>query len=152
MKKSISKTVSDTSVQFDFNGEKLLECKLSELSDEIINRLALHGLSQKVGDSYASHEGMSDAHAKASGVFESLKAGQWNAGRTGNGGDLVEAIMELTGKSRDDAATLLADMDSDKRKELRKDKRVAAILARMKADRAAQRAALADDAPLEDLF
>ena len=50
VKKSVS--VENESVTFGFEGNSV-EFRLDQLSGEMITRLALHGLSQKLGDSYA---------------------------------------------------------------------------------------------------
>lgn len=148
---SIKKTVNDNHVHFDFDGDRELTCSILDLPDEMIQRLALHGLSQKVGDSYAANEGMADAHSKAEAVWDSLKANQWNAGRTGGGGDLTEALMNVTGQDRETVSTKLAGMGADEKKAIRKNAQVAAELARIKAERAAQRAASSGDS-VEALF
>ncbi len=78
-------------VEFDFtkDGGEKLAVALSELPAEIVQRLALHGLSQKGGDSYAAAKNQANpvawAQEQVKGIIESLKKGVFNAGRTGEG-------------------------------------------------------------------
>jgi hypothetical protein len=139
---SIKKTVNESNqtVSFDFDGEHSLQCGLEALSTEMITRLALHGLSQKVGDSYSANQGTADAFGKASEVYAGLQAGNWNTGKSGGGGDLVEAIMKETGKDRDTVSGAIAAMTKEDRKALRARPQTAAILAAIKAQRMAERA------------
>lgn len=149
---SIKKLTTESGVTFDFDEQHELVTDLANLPQEIVQRLAVHGLSQKVGDAYANNDGPADAYARAKVVYESLQAGQWNAGRSGAGGDLVEAVMGETNQSREAVTERLAAMSKEEKTALRKNAKIAARLATIKAKRAAERAALADDEPLEALF
>ena len=82
--KKVSKTVSDTAVTFEFATGEVEEVSPSDLPAEIQKQLILHGLSQKLGDSY-SGEDADKCHAIFSGVLKNLVEGNWSA-RSGGGG------------------------------------------------------------------
>ena len=65
---------------------------LHDLSEVMIKRLALHGLSQKLGDSYAnaSADG-SDPRERANSVWANLSNNEWGTER---GGGLEEKLEE----------------------------------------------------------
>lgn len=122
----------------------------------LLEQAALHGISQKVGDSYAgalkATEGL-DITPEAWSVqqvhenAERIRNGDWNL-RTGGGGaavtDLAVALAEATGSTIEEVSERLATLEGDKGKEikarLRKQPKVAAILARIKQERADKKA------------
>lgn len=135
-------------VDFDFVDGTSLGIALSDLPEEIVKNLALHGLSQKVGDSYAGTETVEDAISQANGVAARLKAGDWKAAREGGGGRpkitlIVEALHRATGKELEECRELVASMEDDAVKELKKHPQVHAHITAINAERAAERAAKA---------
>jgi hypothetical protein len=78
VKKSVS--VESQSVTFGFENNEM-EFRLDTLPAEIITRLALHGLSQKLGDSYADSTKVTDPEKAACGVWNNLKEGNWGRER-----------------------------------------------------------------------
>lgn len=155
---SIKKSVNEQTqtVSFDFDGKGNIIADLSRIPAHIVTKLALHGLSQKMGDAYASNNGAMDAKGKAEEVYNGLLAGQWNTGKSGGGGDLVEALMMVASKGREDCAAKISGMTEEERKALRKNAKIASALLTIKAKRAAERAAavVTDDSgdDLESLF
>ncbi len=85
-------------VTFDFtkDGGDAVVVGLGDLSEDIITRLALHGLSQKVGDSYANAKNQADplkwAQEQVQSVIKGLKEGVFNIGRTGEGTTRVSML------------------------------------------------------------
>ena len=64
MAKIANKIVGEEAVTFEFaNGEQVV-ARLDALTPEMVKRLAIHGLSQKMGDSYARAAGAGDAIEK----------------------------------------------------------------------------------------
>jgi len=111
MAKIANKVVNGNGIQFIFiDGGEELECSIEMLSTDIIHQLALHGLSQKVGDSYSGAESVVEARALAQGVWDNLKAGNW-AVRSGRGGKVVEAMVRATGKDYGECLTVWNAMD-----------------------------------------
>lgn len=89
VKKSVS--VENESVTFGFEGNNM-EFRLDQLPGEMITRLALHGLSQKLGDSYADSTKVTDPEKAATDVWNNLKDGNW--GRERASVDYDAAIVE----------------------------------------------------------
>lgn len=89
IKKSVDMEAGCVVINFEDQVEKY---KLNDLSEVMIKRLALHGLSQKLGDSYAnaSADG-SDPRERANGVWDNLSNNEWGTER---GGGLEEKLAE----------------------------------------------------------
>ena len=127
-----TKTVNDEtrSVVIAFsNGESITQ-GLDTLPKDIQNRLALHGLSQKLGDSYASIKDVGDSVEACRTIQERLNLGDWVKAREGAGPRptmVVDAVV----------AALIADGQdvSDDRK---------AKIVKVLADKDERKAALAD--------
>lgn len=140
-------------VTFDFEDETpVLVVSLDQFSVEIITKLALHGLSQKCGDSYASAakaiEGTDMtasqyARGQVEAVVKQLVEGDWTTRTPGAGGavtDLARAISEVLGEPIEDSVTRLADSSDEEKKALRAHPAVKAVLDRLRAERAAAKA------------
>ena len=147
MAKIAKKVVSADSVTFEFANGKQVVATLEGLTPEIVNRLALHGLSQKVGDSYSSNEGPDDAVLKAQSAYDNLKQGDWNAKGSGIGSLLVRAVAKITGKEVEEVAALLDKMEDEKKKALQKRADVKLAMAELKMADLQSKAS--DAAPLE---
>lgn len=99
-------------LRIDFRNGKTVKLSSEDLSREVLLRAAAHGLSQKVGDSYASSKDVDDMHLSAEEMVKRLLAGEWAAVR--EGGDsmsgasvIIKALVEFTGKSIDDIKAFL---------------------------------------------
>ena len=153
MAKKATKKTTDTGIEIAFESGETLAVNLEELNPEIVTKLAIHGLSQKVGDSYAGAE-LSEAHELAAGVVERLVAGDWQAARASGGGTprtsiLVEALSAATGKELDQALEVIKGMSDDQKKELKKHPAIAKEFTRITAERAVAKAAAAEKALAE---
>ena len=93
-----------------------VELGLDELKPEIVERLALHGLSQKLGDSaanFSKEENFHGAFGAMQGTADNLLQGIWAAkGGTGTS-DLAQAIAELQDVEIEEAEAAIARMDED---------------------------------------
>lgn len=158
-----TKSTSDNAVIFDFaHVGDAITVALKDFSKDTLAKLALHGISQKLGDSYASAESSEDAQVLFNALLKRLTAGEWTKTREGSSGgtrssQLLQALVRATGKSIEDCADVLAGMDDDKKKALRSHPEVASALAAIKAELAATKAdtlaKAAGDAPsLADLL
>lgn len=139
------KTATDRKVTFDFTNGRRLVADVDSLPDDILRRLAVHGLSQKIGDSYASagDKGwtVDDCADEAEAVYEALVRGEWNRrGSSGGTTILAAAIARVLDKDEAEVATMLNAMDDEKRKGIEKDARVKAAMAAIKAERAKAKA------------
>lgn len=128
---------------FTFGNGEALELNVEELPADTQKTLMLHGLIQKVGDSFAGAKGdFAAALEAAARVIEQLKEGKWTAGK-GAGGEakprvteLAEAIARLKGIPVAQAIELVAAADDEKRKTLRGNARVKAAIAQIRAEKA----------------
>lgn len=149
MARIAKKLVATDGVRFDFANGTDLECRLESLNDDTIRKLALHGLSQKVGDSYAGAESVGEGVGMAGAVWKNLQAGLWGA-KVQRGGKIVEAFSRATGQSIEACAERYAAMDEKQVKTLRKHPDIKRALAEMEAERATALAKVAGDSG-EDL-
>jgi len=155
--KKVSKAVSDTAVTFEFATGEVVEVSPKDFSGDIQKQLMLHGLSQKLGDSY-SGEDADKCHAIFTGVLANLNDGNWSA-RAGGGGaprisQLADALARETGETVEKCVEVLAAMDDDKKKAVRSHPSIQVHLSQIKLEKAAAdaeklKAELGDDiAPL----
>lgn len=150
MAKIASKTVGENDVRFAFVDGEALTCDLDSLPDHIVKRLALHGLSQKVGDSYASAESVHEAQVAARGVWDNLRGGVW-AVKASRGGKMVEALARATGKPVDECLAAYQAMDKNAVAALRKHPDIKRALAEIDLERAKAQASAPTDADAPDL-
>jgi hypothetical protein len=136
-----------------------LEFSLSELAKEMFDQLACHGASQKLGDSIASlktklekslgrepseEEMKSSALETINAVWEQLKSGDWRATR-GEGeakprvGEVAQAIARLRNMDLEEVVKLVAATDKEKVKAWRAHPQIQAEIAKIRAERAAER-------------
>ncbi len=126
---------------------------LEGLDPAIVRRLALHGLSQKVGDSYSGAESVNDAIEDAREVIETLVGGKWSertAGepRTSALAAALERVMAQSGQpqSLEQCTEVVKNLSDEQRKGLRN---MPAIKAAMSAIKAEKDAAAAAEKPLD---
>ncbi len=137
-------------VKFIESGAEL-RVDLNDIPQEIVLRLAKHGLSQKVGDSYAGAEA-GESFARAEAVAKDLVDGNWSTRVAAAGPkstQLAEALHLVTGKTLEECAELIDGMDDERKKALRNHDQVNAQLASLKAARAAVAAEKAQAAAAE---
>lgn len=144
MAKIANKVMGEGFVRFEFADGKYLQCDAKNINGDIMTRLVLHGISQKVGDSYAGAESVKEARLMAEGVWRNLTNGLWAVKAT-RGGKIVEALHRITGKPYDVCLEKWQGMDEAAQKALRKHADVKRVLAEMEAERAAALAEAAGD-------
>lgn len=138
--KFLVKRILENGVEFTLGNGQVLVALLDAMPPAIVLRLALHGLSQKVGDSSAGCAGdkaYGHAFAVMKGVIESLEAGKWGVEReSGALADLVTALAQI--KKLDEEAVRAAVMKADEatRKGWMKNAKVEAVVLEIKAKRA----------------
>lgn len=154
-KKTIDR--ENNTVTFDFGDAGTEVFELDNMSDEIKTALALHGASQKIGDSYAGAKSAVEdtdtdpndwAKGQAAGVIGQLVAGDWTVRTPGSAksSDLAIALSEAVGAPLEDCIARLADADKDEKKALRAHPKVKAVLERLRAERATKKQAAAEAA------
>ena len=134
----------DTGVEIEFGTGERIKALLEEFSDEIVQKLAVHGLSQKLGDSYASGE-PAEAFSRCESVYKSLLEGDWSTRVAGapRTTQLAEALAQVAGVEIDAAQDKINEMSDDDKKNLKKHPQIKAALAQIKAKKAEEDAAKA---------
>ena len=94
----------------------------------------MHGLSQKVGDSYASAESVTEAAESARAQWDGLLGGEW-ATRSG-GGILAEALSRATGKELAECVDAVRRLDDKQKRKLSGDARILTAIAEIRKERA----------------
>ncbi len=140
-------------VVFAFTNGDSHTVALADFPDDIKTRFALHGISQKLGDSYASADGIDEAIEAFLGTLETTTKGDWSTRAAGGGKGrttmLAEALAEATGQDLDAAVAVLAEQTDEGKKAIKAHPQVRAILERISAERAAAKAAKAAKAAEE---
>lgn len=155
---TINDNAEATGVRFTFGNGNTFEAMIADLPEVMIQRLAVHGLSQKLGDSYAgaTSKGMSDDDIEQGVVdlFNAIRSGSFGTGRTATGGKLLVAFTRWAmdnGKSVAEACEAFKALSDEDKKDLRKAAPIKAKLAEIEAERAEALAAAADEADADDL-
>lgn len=134
-------------IRFTFEDKETEDFDLSKVSDDMKFRLAIHGASQKIGDSYASASQATDAVAFAKAAVKEtiaqLYAGTWratvSAGPKAN--DLALAMSRVDGDtSLEDCIELVGAMSDDEKKVWKKKPKIAAQIALIAVERAQAKA------------
>lgn len=137
------------------------EVELDKLPANIVTLLALHGLSQKLGDSYASVKGdVVEAKKRYEAVLTQLQNGEWKKAReAGEGGakttELAAAIAQFKNAPLDKANAVVAKATKEQIAAWKGNAKIKAIIAEIRAKKAAERAEKAaqkgDEAKESDL-
>lgn len=148
--KMAKKAKSANGVTFTFadKASTQIEFNLADLSAAMVTELAIHGLSQKVGDSYSGAESVSEGMELAKATWKNLLAGNFNA-RASGGGLLAEAVARIKGISVADAEAKLAEATEEQIENLRKNSKVKDTITIIRGERAAAKATTPDADELE---
>ena len=143
-------------VNFDFGeGIESVHFAIADCSPEMVIQLALHGASQKIGDSYASAKSAvaetdidpaAWSASQAVGVVSQLYNDDWTVRSAGTAAvtDLATALAEaVDGVDLEAATARLVDASKEDKAALRQHPAIAAVLTRIKAERATAKAATA---------
>lgn len=130
------------------NGTKL-EFDLEKVNGETQRRLALHGASQKIGDSFAGVKGdFGQGIGNAQKVIDQLYAGEWEGEREGGGPRLAElsaAIARIKNVPLEKAAAAVEKASKEQRDGWRSNPQVKAMVAQIRAEKAAAQLQQAQD-------
>lgn len=150
--KFCEKSSEGTIVSFKFGNGEERSLDLSTLSEEMQQELMIHGALQKIGDSYASAGGdFAFAIAAAEKTISNLADGNWGSPRTGSGegkksvGELATALAQLQGKDVAEVAAALEAASDEQRKTIRNHPAVKAAIAQIRAAKAAEALAKAQE-------
>jgi len=142
-------------IEFTFQDGSTITADIGSLLDEIKLQLMMHGASQKLGDSYASAKGVvADGVASLKRTIETLAAGSWTAGRSDGETkprttELAAALAEIKGIDIATAQAAVENADEDKRKAWRAHPKVKAVIASIRARKAAEKLAKVEEEDVE---
>lgn len=148
MAKFLQKNLTSNGVEFVLGNGKALSTDLKALPKDMVHQLALHGLSQKVGDCAAScskNEEFTRALEQMTETWENLIAGKWRADGGSGSNLLFEAVAAVKGYTIEQVREALKDADEEKLKAIRGNAAVKAKMAAIQAERLAAKADEADD-------
>lgn len=152
-RKMLKDTVFDDNghptVRFDFrNGET----RHFRIPESLVLRLAGHGAEQKIGDAAAGEKDVDDMILAIESVMDRLSKGEWNVAREGGGfggtSVLMRALAELSGKPIEEVKEKVKSMSPKEKVLLRTHAKVAPIIQRLEAEKAAKDAHVDPDALL----
>jgi len=143
-----------SALEFRFANGETETVKPNDLDDSIKLAAMFHGLSQKLGDAYASSKDADEAYDKFMSLKERIEIGEWLAERQSAGPRISQVIRALVAAkaasgvtiTEEDMAAKYHALDEDQKKAIVKDPRVDAQLQKIKAEAAAARAAKAAEA------
>ena len=139
--KKVSKNIREdlSGVDFEFADGSELAVDVKDLPEDIQKHLLLHGVSQKIGDSY-SGENAENCFTIAESVLKSLKDGNWSTRSGGAGGprisQLAEALSRATGEEVSDCVAKIAEMSDEEKAGLRAHSTIKAKIAEIKLEKA----------------
>lgn len=119
-------------------------------SGDIQQQAIMHGLKQKLSDSYAGAESAAAAVGRFNEVLSVLKSGMWNAGRSASGGIWVEALARAQGVDVEEARAVWVKLSDDQQKDVKAHKDVKLAKAQIDLERAQAKAAAEDNAEADE--
>ncbi len=112
------------------------------IPDSLLLKFAAHGAEQKFGDEMAGIADLDDAVLAIDELNDQIQAGDWGKKRETNGmagqSILVKALVEGTGKSVEQVRATLATKTHAEKVALRGWSKIAAIVARLEAEKASK--------------
>lgn len=131
--------ISDHEVRFDFSNGESLVFDLREVSPDTLRLLALHGAKQKIGDEGADADTTGQFVNAVKAMIDRLYSGT-AFDRQGGGGFqdtvLIEALVKVSGQSRDEVSATLKGMSAAEKLALRQIPEVANAISEIEAERA----------------
>jgi hypothetical protein len=128
-------------VKFAFKNGEIKEYRMAA-DHPLLHKAALHGLNQKFGDANASLDDVEDMLEAFDDVAAQMEKGEWNEKRGGDGlagvSVLAKALVEFTGKSRDEVKAMLANLSAAEKQALRKAAPLVPIITQIEAERDAR--------------
>jgi hypothetical protein len=140
------------SVKLDFrNGQT----RTFTIPDTLTAKFAAHGAEQKLGDEIAGLEDIEDCVMALDELIDRLYNGEWGVKREANGmagtSVLARALVELTGKTREQIKDFLGKKTQAEKVALRNSGKVKPIVERIEAEKAAKGSKVDTEALLGEL-
>jgi hypothetical protein len=162
---AVTTDIFGTILTLNFANGKALEVDTLKLSADIVQQATLHGLKQKLVDAAAIGRNpdtgrsatIDDKYEAVLEVFERITTadGTWNKVREGGaatGGLLQRALIRITGKSKAEIEAYLSDKSKEEQAALRKNAKIAPVIAELQAEANKGGDDVDSDALLETLF
>lgn len=134
------------------DNEEVIELNVLDLPQEIQRQLMLHGASQKGGDSYASVKGnVTQAKANLRDIISQLQSGEWRgAGDEARPrlAELAAAISRIRNAPLEKVTAAVEAANDQQRKDWRSNAQVKAMIAKIRAEKAAEQLASAGEQEL----
>jgi hypothetical protein len=141
---------NDYGLKLTFDNGQSLELYVGQLDAGVARQALLHGLKQKLVDAAAISRNTDTGRAASTDdkynavkeVYDRLVSGQWNKTREGGGGAgagglLFRALVRMYPKKTEgDLRTYLDGLDDKQQAALRKNPKVAAVIAEIRAESA----------------
>lgn len=129
--------------------------RLFTIPDNMLAKFAAHGAEQKLGDEIAGLDDTDDAVLAVDELIDRLYSGEWGIKREANGmagtSVLARALVELTGKSREDIKAFLGKKTQAEKVALRNSAKVKPIVERLESEKAQKGSKVDTDALLGEL-
>jgi hypothetical protein len=113
---------------------------LVQFDANLQRQFALHGISQKLGDCYASATSVREARESFDALVDQLNGGDWEKKREGGGNEsgsmLVRAAAEAFGVTVAEAALVVKELTAKEKATLELDPAVAKVMMRLRQERA----------------
>lgn len=132
--KKIERLLLENGVTFTV-GKVELECSLRALTPEMVSRLAVHGLNQKVGDSAAGLKTDAEILSALKATLANLTAGVWNSSGRGTSSMLAEAVSRVMSITVAEAVAKLEKLDDEEHKKVTSHPKVMLEMLKIKSER-----------------
>jgi hypothetical protein len=136
------------------NGVRV-EFELDSCTEGMIRKLALHGASQKIGDSTSGFSKDRDFHSAfgtMQGIVDNLYNDVWSSRSGGGSADLVKALAELQGATLEEVQAVVDTMTEEQLAEVKGNKQVKAKIAEYVSARATEAAKTVKTEDLSEIW
>lgn len=145
----------DISLRLDFANGATRNFSLP-VSSPLYGRFAAHGAEQKLGDAIAGESDLNDGVLSIDDLIGRLNNGEWTvtraAGSFSGTSILIQALVEVSGKSIEDIKAFLSDKSQAEKLALRRSDKLRPTIEKLEADKASKSKNQVDtDALLGDL-
>lgn len=152
--KFLRKTIVGDVITFTLQNGLKVVFDLTKLHKDCEQTAKMHGISQVIGDTAAKFSKEKDFHGAFSAMqqkADNLEAGVWSARGTGSA-DLAQALVNLGLGTLEDVEAGLKLASDEERDDFLDDDNVKAEILKIKAARAAQKAATSEPSDLKKLW
>jgi hypothetical protein len=151
--KKASAAVEGNVLTISFAHGEEITINANDLPGEMKSACLLHGLKQKVCDSYSGSKTPAEAMEKAGATIKAIMEGNWTVRVAGEGGvrvtQLAQALANATGKSLEEAVEVVGGLTAEAKKELAKVPAITQAIAKIQLEKAQAAAAAAEGAAEE---